>query len=106
MGVVRVKITSPSNLGESKSIQIYFGHLCRRYLAANGAIMRTSILGILNFNGKENKHPYTCVLRNSFILDISKVVANTTEICNVTHADPRCAASCIAVTTAVSVHAA
>ena len=24
---------------------------CRRYLAANGAIMRTSILGVLNFNG-------------------------------------------------------
>ena len=24
----------------------------RRYLAANGAIMRTSILGVLNFNGK------------------------------------------------------
>ena len=26
--------------------------ICRRYLAPNGAIMRTSILGILNFNGK------------------------------------------------------
>jgi hypothetical protein len=24
----------------------------RRYLAANGAIMRTSILGVLNFNGE------------------------------------------------------
>lgn len=34
--------------------------------------------------------------------DIPKVVANTTEICKVTHADPRCVASCIAVTTAVS----
>ena len=34
--------------------------------------------------------------------DIPKVVENTTEISKVTHADPRCTASCIAVTTAVS----
>ena len=37
-----------------------------------------------------------------FTPDISKVVANTAEISKVTHADPRCTASCIAVTTAVS----
>ena len=28
-------------------------NLCRRYLAANGAVMRTSILGVLNFNGDQ-----------------------------------------------------
>lgn len=29
------------------------------------------------------------------------MVANTREVCLVTHADPRCLASCVAVTTAV-----
>ena len=33
---------------------------------------------------------------------MNKVVANTKEISQCTHADPRCTASCIAVTTAVS----
>lgn len=55
-----------------------------RYLAANGAIMRTAILGTLEFN------------------KIDRVVANTREVCHVTHADPRCLASCIAVTTAIA----
>lgn len=55
-----------------------------RYLAANGAIMRTALLGILNFN------------------DLPKVVENTQEISKTTHADPRCTASCIAVTTAIA----
>jgi len=34
--------------------------------------------------------------------DVSKVVANSKEISQCTHADPRCTASCIAVTIAVS----
>ncbi|XP_065827930.1 ADP-ribosylarginine hydrolase Tri1-like [Oscarella lobularis] len=55
-----------------------------RFLAANGAVMRTSILGALNFN------------------DIDKVIENTKRICLVTHADPRCLASCVAVTTAIA----
>ncbi len=42
---------------------------------------------------------YTTLL--SVCADIERVVANTTEITNVTHADPRCAASCVATTTAV-----
>jgi ADP-ribosylglycohydrolase len=55
-----------------------------RYLAANGAIMRTAILGVLEFNKLE------------------RVKANTREVCLVTHADPRCLASCTAVTTAIA----
>ncbi|XP_070558795.1 microtubule-associated protein 1B-like [Ptychodera flava] len=55
-----------------------------RFLAPNGAVMRTSILGI---------HQYQ---------DIEKVINNTLEICKTTHADPRCAASCVAVTTAIA----
>lgn len=37
-----------------------------------------------------------------FTLDLDKVVANTSAISRVTHADPRCTASCVAMTTAVS----
>lgn len=54
------------------------------FLAANGAAMRTSVVGILNFN------------------DLDKVWENTKEISLTTHADPRCTASCVAITTAVS----
>ena len=35
-------------------------------------------------------------------VDIPKVVANTVAIAEVTHADPRCKASCVAITVAVS----
>lgn len=40
----------------------------------------------------------------SYILyiDLSKVADNTIKVSRVTHADPRCTASCVAVTTAVS----
>ena len=34
--------------------------------------------------------------------DLSRVVSNTVAIAEVTHADPRCKASCVAVTVAVS----
>lgn len=46
--------------------------------------MRTSILGIQDFS------------------DIPTVIENTRQICKVTHADPRCIASCVAVTTAIA----
>ncbi|XP_062506783.1 ADP-ribosylarginine hydrolase Tri1-like [Corticium candelabrum] len=55
-----------------------------KYLAANGAIMRTSVLGVLNFN------------------DLPQVIENTKKITLATHADPRCVASCVAVTTAIA----
>lgn len=55
-----------------------------RQLAANGGVMRTSVLGIQDFG------------------DIDKVIANSTAACLVTHADPRCIASCVAVTTAIA----
>ena len=47
--------------------------------------MRTSILGIHDFG------------------NIDGVIANTMAACKVTHADPRCIASCVAVTTAVAI---
>ncbi|KAJ3438514.1 hypothetical protein M0812_17703 [Anaeramoeba flamelloides] len=52
--------------------------------AANGALMRTSILGIPNFD------------------DLDQVVDNTLTICKITHYDPRCRASSIALTTAIA----
>jgi ADP-ribosylglycohydrolase len=52
--------------------------------AANGAVMRTSILGIPNFS------------------NLDQVIENTTQIAKVTHFDPRCVASCIAGTTAIA----
>ncbi|XP_022104915.1 uncharacterized protein LOC110986914 isoform X2 [Acanthaster planci] len=55
-----------------------------RTVAPNGGVMRTSIVGV---------HQYD---------DISQVIGNTKVFCKVTHADPRCVASCVAVTTAIS----
>ena len=51
-----------------------------REAAANGAIMRTSILGAFKF------------------WDYEKVVSNTKKIAKVTHWDPRCVGSCIITT--------
>lgn len=46
--------------------------------------MRTSILGTIHFQ------------------DLNKVIENTKNACKITHADPRCVASCVAVTTAIA----
>jgi ADP-ribosylglycohydrolase len=55
-----------------------------RYLAANGAVMRTSVLGIVDFQ------------------DLSKVTANAERICKITHWDPRCVASCLIVSLCIA----
>ncbi|XP_064632971.1 ADP-ribosylarginine hydrolase Tri1-like [Lineus longissimus] len=55
-----------------------------RYAAPNGAVMRTAILGIHDFK------------------NIKNVIKNTLDVCKTTHADPRCQASCVAVTTAIA----
>ena len=52
--------------------------------AANGGVMRTSILGIWDYTNPE------------------KVERNAKEICQITHYDPRCVASCVAVSIAIS----
>jgi ADP-ribosylglycohydrolase len=54
------------------------------FAAANGGVMRTSVLGIPHFH------------------DLSKVIENTKTICKVTHADPRCLASAVVCTTAIA----
>ncbi|KAL3920320.1 MAG: hypothetical protein SGPRY_005294 [Prymnesium sp.] len=55
-----------------------------RKSAANGAVMRTAITGVPFFWSRE------------------EVVSNTTSFCKVTHADPRCIASCVMVAVCVS----
>jgi len=55
-----------------------------RSIAPNGAVMRTAVLGI------------------PFHEDLERVVKNTLAISKTTHADPRCSASCVAVTTAIA----
>lgn len=52
--------------------------------AANGAIMRTSPIGLI------------------FYHSLNDVVSYTTEACKVTHADPRCIASCVAFNVAIA----
>lgn len=54
------------------------------FLAPNGGVMRTSILGVYNFG------------------DVDAVIENTKAACKVTHADPRCIVSCVAMTTAIA----
>jgi ADP-ribosylglycohydrolase len=53
-------------------------------LAANGGVMRTSILGVWDYN------------------DLNKVKNNAEAACKITHADPRCIGSCVAVSLAIS----
>jgi len=55
-----------------------------RGLAANGAVMRTSIMAVPHFD------------------DLARVEADTIAMAKVTHSDPRCIASCVAVTTALA----
>ncbi|CAB4030974.1 Hypothetical predicted protein [Paramuricea clavata] len=54
------------------------------FVAPNGGVMRTSILGTMQYH------------------DLPKVIENTKNACKVTHADPRCVASCVAVTMAIA----
>ena len=55
-----------------------------KFIAPNGGVMRTSVLGTMEFNNLE------------------KVIKNTRNACMVTHADPRCIASCVAVTISIA----
>ncbi len=50
-----------------------------RRIAANGALMRTSILGVWDLHDRE------------------ALIRNVRDVCRITHADPRCIASCVAV---------
>ena len=55
-----------------------------REAAANGGVMRTSVLGIWEY------------------WDTQRVRSNAEQVCRITHADPRCIGSCVAVCLAIS----
>lgn len=55
-----------------------------RSAAANGGVMRTSVLGVYEFT------------------DILAAAKNAEDVCKITHFDPRCVASCVAVSVAIS----
>eukprot|EP00568_Trieres_chinensis_P016905 CAMPEP_0183328436 /NCGR_PEP_ID=MMETSP0160_2-20130417/84278_1 /TAXON_ID=2839 ORGANISM="Odontella Sinensis, Strain Grunow 1884" /NCGR_SAMPLE_ID=MMETSP0160_2 /ASSEMBLY_ACC=CAM_ASM_000250 /LENGTH=550 /DNA_ID=CAMNT_0025496595 /DNA_START=32 /DNA_END=1684 /DNA_ORIENTATION=+ len=55
-----------------------------RKAAANGAVMRTAVVGV------------------PFYWDDEMVTRNALEICKVTHADPRCQASCVLISVLVA----
>lgn len=57
--------------------------LTDRWVAANGAVMRTAALGLWESH------------------DETKVIANAESVCKITHFDPRCVASCVAVSVAI-----
>jgi len=54
-----------------------------RHSAANGAVMRTSVLGVWDLGSPE------------------RIRCNAETVCRITHCDPRCVASCVAVCLAV-----
>ena len=64
------------------SLQVWTENGCN--LAANGALMRTSILGVINYS------------------DITQVIKQTIDIGITTHTDPRSLAACVAQTSAIA----
>jgi ADP-ribosylglycohydrolase len=55
-----------------------------RTLAANGGVMRSSVVGLWDFNDRD------------------KIQANAEAVCRITHADPRCIGSCVVLSLLVN----
>lgn len=83
-GTMSRVINDPEFLENSHDVALQFWESRERQVAANGAVMRTSILGIWQYQ------------------DPQKVRFNAEQVCKLTHADPRCIASCIAVCLTIS----
>eukprot|EP01117_Protostelium_nocturnum_P012778 TRINITY_DN4729_c0_g4_i3.p1 TRINITY_DN4729_c0_g4~~TRINITY_DN4729_c0_g4_i3.p1 ORF type:complete len:421 (-),score=171.98 TRINITY_DN4729_c0_g4_i3:100-1362(-) len=73
-------VRNQSFLKDPKGVAKWTWESFGKNLAANGAIMRTSILGCYHYQ------------------DLKEVAANTKTICKVTHYDPRCVHNCLATT--------
>ena len=85
MGKTVRKVTMSKNYlmdPVASALKVWTNNNCD--LAANGALMRTSVLGIINY------------------FNITQVIIQTLDIALATHIDPRCAASCIAQTSAIA----
>lgn len=77
-------ISSPTFLLRPHETAEQFWVNSGKNVASNGAVMRTSILGVWDFRNTEN------------------VKLNTENVAKITHYDPRCVGSCVAVTFAIS----
>lgn len=77
-------LNEPDFLKNPHDVAQSFWESSGRQSAANGAVMRTSILGIWQYK------------------DPQQVKLNAEQVCKLTHADPRCIASCIAVCLTIS----
>lgn len=77
-------LSSPDFLQDPNSAAQRVWNESGNEMAANGALMRTSVLGLWPLNDRE------------------KIVANTIAVAQITHYDPRCTASCVAVTLAIN----
>ena len=62
----------------------YFWQSTGRDVASNGGVMRTSILGVWKYDS------------------LAEVKKNAENVCRITHYDPRCVGSCVAVSTAIA----
>ncbi len=81
---VRSVITSPEFLDDPEAASRRVWESSGREGAANGAVMRTSVLGVWDYDRPE------------------EVRKNAELACKVTHFDPRCVASCVCVCSAIS----
>lgn len=77
-------VHDPDFLEKPHAVAQRFWEKSWRHAAANGGVMRTSALGIWEY-------PFP-----------AKVKYNAEEVCKITHADPRCLGSCVAVSLAIS----
>lgn len=81
---VYLVVNDPEFLQNPHKVAHQYWEYSKYRSAANGAVMRTSVLGIWQYK------------------DANQVRKNAEDVCKITHADPRCIASCIAVCVAIS----
>lgn len=77
-------VLDPNYVESPELTAIYYWESKDRLSAANGAMMRTSVLGVWQHQ------------------DYLKVIANTTKVARLTHADPRCIGCSVAVSLAIA----
>jgi ADP-ribosylglycohydrolase len=81
---VRSVVFSPDFLNNPTLVAKQIWEESGRQVAANGGVMRTSVLGIWDY-------PFP-----------TKVKHNAEQVCQITHYDPRCLGSCVAVCLAIA----
>ena len=77
-------LKSRSFLSDPKAVSKQVWLESKKQLAPNGGVMRTAVLGVWEYKDKE------------------KVIKNAEDVCQITHYDLRCVASCVLVSYAIS----